>query len=590
MSQADHIVPAMPALAMLGDNGGVVTVNPNWCDWYEQVFNQPAGAGYIKGREIMQQIDGTFSEFFTRRSEAVKSAIHSMMEQDPNCPSERFSTIAGAKKSMSTDGKFAMDFNNEEEVFTFDGYFSVKDMEAILFIHRAEALIEMAKKKFGPFIETAAANGGLEHVDVNQLMQVLRPSVEVTDIDSSIFATPWKAESPNRKLMMGGNKSPMAEIFNSVVDAKAALEESGILRQNLTRSATGTLVLDGYFTPKDLEAILYLYRNNDPMVFPAKDANGLPKDKPASMVSDLPESAYAGYADGAVGITEQRMMAGKLAQFSDTSGEQAILPTGNAVLNRMITEGGGLRRGDFMAISAGTDRSKTLLVGGLPMRSFEKGDPDQEMLETLLDRVNNFSTHFPGTPLSVESIQGNFKALEGFGSLFFTKGDQGAICLCRDTGLVKESLISFKAMECSNPEGQIVVIEHDPETVSYDDIKDFIKTFVSLTPERVKATDRAARILAENMPPLHGHQRLDVTGKPMPKFFVTDMVGGIAVEKDLSVLREMETSDFSESLDWITKGYPLSERDDERFVGFTLSDFAKVAAERINRLQNEIHG
>lgn len=206
MSQVNHIVPPMPAIAMLGDNGGVVTVNPDWCDWYEQVFNQAAGTGYIKGREIMQQIDSTFSEFFTQRSEAVKSAIHSMMEQDPNCPSERFSTIAGAKKSMSTDGKFAMDFNNEEEVFTFDGYFSVKDMEAILFIHRAEALIEKAKKKFGPFIETAAANGGLEHVDVNQLMQVLRPSVEVTDIDSTIFATPVTSASISGEYAEGLSK------------------------------------------------------------------------------------------------------------------------------------------------------------------------------------------------------------------------------------------------------------------------------------------------------------------------------------------------------------------------------------------------
>ena len=490
MSQADHIVPAMPALALLADNGGIVTVNPNWCDWYEQVFNQPAGAGYIKGREVMQQIDGAFSEFFTQRSEAVKSAIHSMMEQDPNCPSERFSTIAGAKKSMSTDGKFAMDFNNEEEVFTFDGYFSVKDMEAILFIHRAEALIEKAKKKFGPFIETAAANGGLEHVDVNQLMQVLRPSVEVTDIDSTIFATPVTSASISGEYAEG-----LSKLYD------AALEHPSSAKA-LHRS-----------TGDDFEKKLH-----------------------AEIV------------------------------------------------------GGGLRRGESMAISVETDRSKTLLVGGLPMHAFEKGDPDQEMLETLLDRVNNFSKHFPDTPLSVESIQGNFKALEDFGSMFFTKGDHGAIYLCRYNGLVKENLISFKAMEYSNPEGQIVVIEHNATVLSYDEAKAFIYMFIDLTPARVKATDQGSKILADNMFESMSVERLDVTGKPMPKFFVTDMAGGNAVEKDLSVLREMETSDFSESLDWITKGYPLSERDDERFVGFTLSDFAKVAAERINRLQNEIHG
>jgi len=485
MSQADHIVPAMPALAMLGDNGGVVTVNPNWCDWYEQVFNQPAGAGYIKGREIMQQIDGTFSEFFTRRSEAVKSAIHSMMEQDPNCPSERFSTIAGAKKSMSTEGKFAMDFNNEEEVFTFDGYFSVKDMEAILFIRRAEALVEMAKKKFGPFIGTAAANGGLEHVDVNQLMQVLRPSVEVTDIDSTIFDTPWKAESPNRAYMFP-KASPMAEIFNSVVDAKAALEESGILRQNLTRSATGTLVLEGYFTPKDLEAILYLYRNNDPMVFPVKDANGLPKDKPASMVSDLPESAYAGYADGAVGITEQRMMAGKLAQFSDTSGEQAILPTGNAVLNRMITEGGGLRRGEWPGeVSARTAINRTTMVGGTVTHSFEEGDDDFPMLASLLKKLGNFEQDFDG--LSLSDVRSKIDApwTRG-GDVYFTKED-GYFSIMLDKGGNKTRLFSFKVAEFSNPPGQIVFFEHAPGLVSYSGIASFLEVFNNISFEKVKA-------------------------------------------------------------------------------------------------------
>jgi hypothetical protein len=310
MSLKTSNVPAMPTLAMLGDNGGVVTVNPEWCDWYELVFNVPAGEGYIKGKEIMHQIDGAFSEFFVQRSEAMKSAIHAMVADDPNSPGTRYRSIEEARKSFTLIGKHAMDYDHKEEVFTFDGYFSVTDLEAILFIHRAEELIGKAKKRFGDFLGTAGNN--TEKLDVNQLMQVMQPSLEPKDVDSQIFATPV-AESSNRAYMFPKAKpsafadlpkeahdgyadravgiteqrmsahltSPMAEQFNSVVEAHAALTESGILSQNLSRAVNGSFHIEGYFTPKDLEAILYLYRNNDPMVFPKQDANGLPKDNSA---------------------------------------------------------------------------------------------------------------------------------------------------------------------------------------------------------------------------------------------------------------------------------------------------------------------
>jgi len=529
----------MPQLAMLGDNGGVVTVNPDWCDWYEEVFNEPAGTGYIKGREIMQQVDAVYSEFVGVRSEAVKSAIHTMMQRDPNTTGSRFNTIAEARAVIDR----GQHRENELEI-------DVEGLEAILFIRRAEKLIELAKEKYGSFIEGAGVTGGWENVDVNQLMQVLTPGQEVTDIDSTIFAAPnttsyatavmmENMKPIHQKLAEPYKPSPMAETFNSVVEAKAVLERSGILRQNFVRQpGVRSFMMDGYFEPQDLEALLYLYRNNDPMVFPEKDANGLPKDKVRSiwnslsgkpvpegyvvtppqleegdtlhrthitsddsvlhiaydrngdqafykctrngnllvvgrepegtrgkvpsMFADLPKSAYEGYADRAVGITEQRMSVSIAGEFENgvtgladllpgnTSSEKAILPTGNEVLNRMITEGGGLRRGEWPGVVSATTPAEKSLV-----------KPDD-------------------------------------------------------------------------------------------------------SPER-----------------------LDVTGRPLPKFIITDSIGGNAVEKDLTVLREMDSDDLSESLDWIIKGYPLSERDDQRFIGFTLNDFVKVAAERIKQLQSD---
>jgi len=478
--------PLPPTLAMLGDNGGVVTVNPDWCDWYEQVFNVPAGQGYIAGREIMQQIDAVQAEHFDQTRSIMSSAIHAMMKHDPNTTGSRFSTVAEAKASIDHGPNREVGFKHstgtdwENGDLVLTGHFSVKDLEAILFIRRAEKLIELAKEKFGAFIETAAANGGLENVDVNQLMQVLRPGQEVTDMDSTIFAAP--VAEPYRP-------SPMAETFNSVVDAKATLERSGILRQNFTRSpGSNTFAMEGYFQPQDLEALLYLYRNNDPMVFPEKDADGLPKDKPRSIWNSLsgkpvPEGydvtppemqegdvlhrthitsdshvlhiAYDGNGDQAFYLCTKLGNLLKVdrepegARGKVPSSEQAVLPTGNDTLNRLITEGGGLRRGEFHAISAATPAEKSLVK------------PDD-------------------------------------------------------------------------------------------------------SPER-----------------------LDVTGRPLPKFIITDLPGGNAVEKDLTVLREMDPNDLSESLDWIIKGYPLSDRDDQRFIGFTLNDFAKVAAERIKQLQSD---
>jgi hypothetical protein len=534
----------MPTLAMLADNGGIVTVNPDWCDWYEQVFNEPAGAGYVKGREIMNQVDQSYSELLSIRSEAMKSAIHSMISNDPNRPTVRFKSIAEAEKSFKLSGKHAMDFDKEEQVFTFDGYFSVSDMEAILFIRRAEELIDKAKERFPGFSD--CATGSYKELDINQLMQVMQPSLSRTDIDSEIFATPV-AESPNRAYMFPDAKakaSPMAEQFNSVVEAHATLAESGILRQNVIRTpGVNNLVLDGYFTPKDLEALLYLYRNNDPMVFPEKDANGLPKDSPAGdklnrktfmeLLGVTPETSSDEVAEKlrAARLVLEANLTGPVAgQYLDGLGKlyddalehpssaKALLrptgddfekklhaeivggslreipdelPTGNAVLNRLITEGGGLRRGEWAGEAAArTDINRTSIVGGTRIHCFEEGDDDFPMMTALIKKIETFEEQFGG--LSLADFRAQVDAPWAEGGVAYFKKEDGHFSLVFEKNEVVVSLFSFKVAEHSNPPGQIVLCEHAPSLVNYTTISSFFDLFISITPEQVKeAKDRA---------------------------------------------------------------------------------------------------
>ena len=581
MSLKMHNVPAMPTLAMLGDNGGVVTVNPEWCDWYELVFGVAAGEGYIKGKEIMHQIDGTFSEFFERRTEAMKSAIHTMLAADPNRPTAQFRNIAEARKSMTSDGKHAMDFDKEEQVFTFDGYFSVKDMEAILFIRRAEDLVDKAKKKFGGFFTSSTALA--EEIDVNQLMQVLQPSMELTDVDSEIFAPSAMAKNfkssfadlppqahegyadravgITEQRMYAHLTSPMAEQFNSVVEAHATLTESGILSQNLSRAANGSFHIEGYFTPKDLEAILYLYRNNDPMVFPEKDANGKPDGdgRPRKTFMELlgyteescPETIAAAlrnvrvaideyyenrpnpsieYLSGATStrkvptgfeaettfpvtdkpaykLTDMHGARGVAIPISDEYAEglgklmdglseqpsaaKSLLPTGNDTLNRMLREGGGLRRGEWPGeVASRTAINSMVTQGGMTTHSFEEGDDDYPMLTELLNKLDNFDVIFEGLNLDDMRLSVDAPWAHG-GSLVFKKEDGFyTLVVEKEDGAFR--VASFKLTE----NGLVVVFEHNSTVVSYHGFAAIFEAFNDISPEKVKAA--VAAIKAEH--------------------------------------------------------------------------------------------
>jgi hypothetical protein len=550
-----HNVPAMPTLAMLGDNGGVVTVNPEWCDWYELVFGVPAGEGYIKGREIMQQIDGTFSEFIGQRTEAMKSAIHLMMADDPNSPSTRYRSIKEARSSFTLVGKHAMDYNHKNEEFTFDGYFSVTDLEAILFIHRAEELIEKAKKHFGGFFGEAGAK--TEELDVNQLMQVMTPGRQVTDIDSEIFATPV-AESPNRAYMFPKAKaSPMAEQFDSVVEAHATLAESGILRKNVVRTpGENNLVLDGYFTPKDLEALLYLYRNNDPMVFPEKDANGLPKDDNLGLVNRKTFMELLGVTKESSSEEVATALRGARVAIEEHFGKNGSLP--NGLTHEKLAKIVDLENAPNPSIEyiAGPRSIWNSLSGSPAPEGFNVTPPEMSQGDTL------HRTHVTSASLILHVA-------------YDIMGDQAFYVCDRRGNLIRSD---------REPAGTRSSLR-----TGNDVLNRLITEGGGLRrgewPGVVAAVTPAEKSLVK---PDDSPERLDVTGRPLPKFIITDAPGGNAVEKNLSVLRDMDTDDFSNSLDWIIKGYPLSEEDDQRFIGFTLNDFVKVASERIKRLQSEI--
>jgi hypothetical protein len=422
-----------------------------------------------------------------------------MISNDPNRPTVHFNSITEARKSFELAGKHAMDFDKEEQVFTFDGYFSVKDMEAILFIRRAEELIAKAGERFSGFFDSASV--AAEDLDVNQLMQVMLPSLERTDVDSHIFAAP--VAEPYAL-------SPMAEMFNSVVEAKAVLERSGILRQNFVRQpGVSSFMMDGYFEPQDLEALLYLYRNNDPMVFPEKDANGLPKDKPRSIWNSLSgKPVPEGYV-----VTPPQLEEGDTLHRTHITSDDSVLHIAYD------------RNGD-QAFYKCTRNGNLLVVGREPEGTRGKGPFSSDYEK----RVTGLADLLPGNTSSEKAI--------------LPTGNEVLNRMITEGGGLRR--------------GE--------------------------WPGVVSATTPAEKSLVK---PDDSPERLDVTGRPLPKFIITDSIGGNAVEKDLTVLREMDADDLSESLDWIIKGYPLSERDDQRFIGFTLNDFVKVAAERIKQLQSD---
>jgi hypothetical protein len=469
MSQADHIVPAMPKLALLADNGGIVTVNPEWCDWYEQVFNVPAGAGYIKGREIMHQIDGEFSELFRVRSEAVKSTIHSMISNDPNRPTMHFNNIAEARKSYESAGKHAMDFDEEEQVFNFDGYFSVKDMEAILFIRRAEELIGKAKQQFSGFFAGAE---NVEELDINQLMQVMSPALERTDVDSQIFAAPVSASS---------NRAAMFPAFNRPRSVWCSL--SGKL--NLTGCNT---------TPPELQEGDVFHRthiSSDNRVFHiTHDGNG----DQAFYICDSRGNLLMVQREPKG--TRSRQWAGILedAQEGLDIPPNDQLPMGNARLNQLLTEGGGLRRGEWPGeVAARTAINRTTVVGGTRIHCFEEGDDDFPMLSSLLKKLESFGEEFAELVLSDMRLEvGSVWADD---SVLYFKKEDGHFSLVSEhkiTGQINH-LFSLKVAEFSTPPGQIVIFEHKPSIVSYDWISRLLEAFNTLSLEKVRAAVAAVK-------------------------------------------------------------------------------------------------
>jgi hypothetical protein len=251
-------------------------------------------------------------------------------------------------------------------------------MEAVLFIRRAEELVDKAKEKFGPFFNSAAAN--VEDLDVNQLMQVLNPRLEVTDIDSTIFAAPVVA--PYKLTDMHGARGVCVPVY--------------------------------------------------------------PDDE---------------------------------------------IPTGNDTLNRMLKEGGGLRRGEWPGeVSARTAVNRTAMIGGTVIHCFEKGDDDFPLLITLLNRLHGFETIFGGAKLEDLRLDVDAPWADG-GQLCFKK-DDGFHTLLVDKTDGPFNLASIKLAD----NGIVVVFEHNSAAVGYQGLSQIFEVFNDIDPEKIKKAIAAIKV------------------------------------------------------------------------------------------------
>lgn len=208
-------VQPMPELSMLGDDGKVLTVNPDWCDWYESTYGDDTGSGYIKGREIMMQIENNRVELVENAdafvTEAMKSAVHKMRETDPSRGLPEFKTIAQAEESVN--GQRERYFDQTDGSYYVEGYLNVKDLEGLLFAARVREMAATANLEVP----------NIELVQVNQLHQVLHPRLEVRDIDSNIFAQPVKE----------GYTDNLSGVVDGLTDPENRSASKALLRSSL---------------------------------------------------------------------------------------------------------------------------------------------------------------------------------------------------------------------------------------------------------------------------------------------------------------------------------------------------------------------
>jgi hypothetical protein len=180
-----HAVSEMPELAMAGDEGGILTVNPDWCDWYESTYGTDTGSGFIKGKAIINQVlfayqtvEGRHEQTSEAVREATEIAERTFMGADPCRVLPSFQTVNTALNQLKKPGVHVY-YCAEEQAFSLDGTFTAQDLEALLFAARVK---ELAKN--------AEGLGNIDDVSVGQLRQVIIPGMSMTDVDSSIFSAP----------------------------------------------------------------------------------------------------------------------------------------------------------------------------------------------------------------------------------------------------------------------------------------------------------------------------------------------------------------------------------------------------------------
>jgi hypothetical protein len=173
------------------------------------------------------------------------------------------------------------------------------------------------------------------------------------------------------------------------------------------------------------------------------------------------------------------------------SAAKSLLPTGNDTLNRMLREGGGLRRGEWPGeVASRTAINSMVTQGGMTTHSFEEGDDDYPMLTELLNKLDHFDVIFEGLNLDDMRLSVDAPWAHG-GSLVFKKEDGFyTLVVEKEDGAFR--VASFKLTE----NGLVVVFEHNSTVVSYHGFAAIFEAFNDISPEKVKAA--VAAIKAEH--------------------------------------------------------------------------------------------
>jgi hypothetical protein len=350
-----HGVSEMPELAMAGDEGRILTVNPDWCDWYESTYGTDTGSGFIKGKAIINQVLFAYQTVEDHHEltseamrEALKSAVHKMLETDPSRGLPEFKTIKEAEESVT--GQRDRYYDQVDGTYYVEGYLNTKELEALLFAARVRELV--AKLPDAPI-------PNIELVQVNQLRQVILPGRGMTDVDSNIFSAP-----------VGGMVAEAGTYLNT---AKPLVPLDHLIARDITGEPLSRFILTdapgGNVSQKNLTVLRDL--DTDQLLEIAKwRQNGTP---------------FGPELDAQLrGFTDRDLSAVLVERMETMRDEQAQRGTGGSILGNLAAN---LKGVDLFSGSESRSAEKSLLPGGL------KASPYGEMQRwKKLDGAKELST------------------------------------------------------------------------------------------------------------------------------------------------------------------------------------------------------